>query len=132
MKLEKKTPIYGARVEEANNLPHNDEKSWLMHDIDRPKAEQMLQNKDHGTFLIRWSNKMQQYALSINFHSEVVHCLIHNGAHGFGFSEPTSVYPTLMELVLHYADNSLERHQKNFKTNLKYPIGGSLPTHEIT
>jgi len=133
--VRKETTIYGARVEEVKKLPHNDEKSWLMHDVDRPKAEEMLQNKDHGTFLIRWSNKMQQYALSIKFHSEVAHCLIHNGAHGFGFSEPNNKrckHPTLMELVLHYAVNSLERHNKNFKTNLKYPIGGSLPTHEIT
>ena len=125
--VRKETTIYGARVAEAKKLLHNDEKSWLMHDVDRPKAEEMLQNKDHGTFLIRWSAKMQQYALSIKFHSEVYHCLIHKGAHGFGFSEPNNVYPTLMELVLHYAVNSLEVHQKNFKTNLKYPIGGSLP-----
>lgn len=129
---------HGARVEEVNKLlvqssremPHNDEKSWLMRDVDRPKAEEMLQNKDHGTFLIRWSAKNQQYALSIKCGSEVGHCLIYNGAHGFGFAEPYNVYSSLMELVLHYAVNSLEEHNEKLKTTLMYPVGGSLPTHE--
>ena len=95
---------HGARVEEVHKLlvqssremPHNDEKSWLMPDVDRVKvsvakfisptltnnpphhlqAEEMLQSRDHGTFLIRWSAKNQQYALSIKCGSEVGHCLI--------------------------------------------------------
>ena len=54
---------HGARVEEVHKLldqsrkemAHNDEKAWLMPDVDRVKAEEMLISRDHGTFLIRWS-----------------------------------------------------------------------------
>ena len=34
-----------------------------------------------------------------------------------------------MELVLHYANNSLEEHNEKLKTTLKIPVGGSSP-HE--
>ena len=36
----------------------------------------MLQSREHGTFLIRWSSGKQQYALSIKCGNEVGHCLI--------------------------------------------------------
>jgi len=129
---------HGARVEEVHKLlvqssremPHNDETSWLMPDVDRVKAEEMLQNKDHGTFLIRWSAKNQQYALSIKCGNEVGHCLILKGPHGFGFSEPYNVYSTLMEFVLHYAVNSLEEHNEKLKTTLMFPVGGGISNHE--
>ena len=75
---------HGARVEEVHKLlvqssremPHNDEKAWLMPDVDRVKAEEMLISRDHGTFLIRWSAKQGKYALSIKCGNEVGHCLI--------------------------------------------------------
>ena len=75
---------HGARVEEVHKLldqsgkemAHNDEKAWLMPDVDRVKAEEMLISRDHGTFLIRWSAKQQKYALSIKCGNEVGHCLI--------------------------------------------------------
>lgn len=75
---------HGARVEEINRLlvqssremPHSDEASWLMADIDRDRAVELLQSKEHGTFLIRWSAKNKQHALSIKCGNEVGHCLI--------------------------------------------------------
>lgn len=129
---------HGARVEEVHKLlvqsskemPHNDEKSWLMPDVDRVKAEEMLQHKEHGTFLIRWSAKNQQYALSIKCNNEVGHCLILNGAQGFGFAEPYNIYTSLMDLVLHYAVNSLEEHNEKLKTTLMFPVGGGSSSRE--
>jgi len=128
---------HGARVEDINRLlvqssremPHSDEKSWLMQDIDRDRAVELLQSKEHGTFLIRWSAKNKQHALSIKCGSEVGHCLIYKGSHGYGFAEPYNVYSSLMELVLHYANNSLEEHNEKLKTTLKFPVGGCSP-HE--
>jgi len=133
---------HGARVEEVHKLldqsrkemAHNDEKAWLMPDVDRVKAEEMLISRDHGTFLIRWSAKHQKYALSIKCGNEVGHCLIDNGAHGFGFAEPYNVYSSLTELVLHYAVNSLEEHNKKLRTRttLMFPVGSSSSSHENT
>ena len=63
-------------VQSSREMPHSEEKSWLMPDIDRDRAVELLQSKEHGTFLIRWSSKNKQHALSIKCGNEVGHCLI--------------------------------------------------------
>jgi len=39
----------------------------------------------------------------------------------YGFSSPCT-YDSLMDLVLHYSHNSLEQHNPNLTTTLKFPI----------
>lgn len=39
----------------------------------------------------------------------------------YGFSSPCT-YNTLMDLVLHYSENSLEQHNPNLTTTLKFPL----------
>ena len=41
---------------------------------------------------------------------------------GFGFAEPYCVYDSLGSLVLHYFKTSLEEHNEELKTTLKYPV----------
>lgn len=56
------------------------------------------------------------------------HCIIHQTDRGFGFAEPYNIYSTLKELVLHYAQNSLEEHNDSLNTTLMYPVKAhSLP-----
>ena len=50
-----------------------------------------------------------------------------SGAHGFGFAEPYNIYATLLDLVLHYAVNSLEEHNDRLKTTLMFPVGAPSP-----
>jgi len=129
---------HGSRVEDINRLlvqssrelPHNDQETWLMPDIDRPTAESMLIHQVHGTFLIRWSTRSEQYALSIKCGNEVGHCLIYRSDHGFGFAEPYNIYASLPDLVLHYAVNSLEEHNDRLKTTLMYPVGAAPSLQE--
>lgn len=133
---------HGARVEDINRLlvqssreprelPHSDPETWLMPDIDRPRAEALLIDRVHGTFLIRWSSKSGQYALSIKCGNEVGHCLVFRGDQGYGFAEPYNIYSSLCDLVLHYAVNSLEEHNDKLKTTLMYPVGAPTATlHE--
>jgi phosphoinositide-3-kinase regulatory subunit len=129
---------HGSRVEDINRLlvqssrelPHNDQETWLMPDIDRPTAEAMLINQVHGTFLIRWSAGKSQHALSIKCGNEVGHCLIYRGEHGYGFAEPYNIYASLLDLVLHYAVNSLEEHNDRLKTCLYFPVGAAPPNQE--
>ena len=45
-------------------LPHNSEATWLISECTRFQAEQMLEGKQHGTFLIRKS-KTGEFALSL-------------------------------------------------------------------
>lgn len=114
-----------ARSQDTENLPHNDQRTWLIPGVDRKKAEAMLAGKPQGTFLIRNSSD-GQHALSIICDGRVGHCKIEKRERGYGFSEPYYIYPTLMKLVLHYAKNSLEEHNEVLKTTLNYPIGAEM------
>ena len=120
---------HGSSVEDITQLvkeiPHNDQSTWLFPEVDRAMAEEMLQPREQGTFLIRRSRGTQQYALSIKCGNKVDHCRIKNGSQGFGFVEPL-VYPTLLDLVLYYKVNSLEEHQPVLKTTLMFPVGESM------
>lgn len=40
----------------------------------------------------------------------------------YGFSEEMCQHRTLMDLVLHYEQNSLKVHNKTLTTSLKYPV----------
>ncbi|XP_045482922.1 phosphatidylinositol 3-kinase regulatory subunit alpha-like [Harmonia axyridis] len=125
------------RSEECENVdledcPHSDERTWLMLEFSRQKAERVLTNTLDGTFLIRKSST-DQYALSIFCNGLVNHCIIQRTKAGFGFAEPYNIYPNLKELVLHYAANSLEIHNDSLKTKLLYPVGAlySNPIHRM-
>lgn len=50
---------------DEKNLPHNDEASWFVGELSRTQAEEMLQDKAAGTFLIRESSKQGCYACSV-------------------------------------------------------------------
>lgn len=106
---------------DLENLPHNDEKTWLLLNYSRAEAEQLLAGKPEGTFLVRTSST-QQYALSIACNGTTSHCIIYQTRRGLGFAEPYNIYPSLKELVLHYATNSLEIHNDSLNTTLAYPI----------
>ena len=41
---------------------------------------------------------------------------------GFGFADPYCIYDSLDSLVLHYYKTSLEEHNEDLKTTLKYPV----------
>lgn len=51
--------------EEDENLPHYDEKSWFVGDLNRTQAEELLLGKPDGAFLIRESSKKGCYACSL-------------------------------------------------------------------
>jgi len=104
------------------DLSHFNQTNWLIPQCNRDRAVSLLRSKADGTFLIRESSS-GQYALSIvHSNGEVGHCLIHRGQDGYGFAEPFNVYPSLYDLVLHYALHSLEEHNEGLRTTLLYPL----------
>ncbi|KAJ8708347.1 hypothetical protein PYW07_002175 [Mythimna separata] len=103
---------------------HREWISWKVN-CTREMAEQLLTGKPQGTFLIR-PNSTGQLALSICCNNMVYHCIIFKTERGYGFAEPYNVYETLNELVLHYSVNSLEEHNDQLKTELKYPVNAHL------
>lgn len=122
--LGKQRNIFQKLLEEnsGGSLPHNNEGAWFIRDCKREDAEQLLKDKPDGTFLIRNSRQSGQYALSIVSEGKVCHCLINKTEQGFGFSEPFNIYPTLVSLVLHYSQTSLEEHNDALSTTLAYPV----------
>ena len=52
-------------VEDDEDLPHHDERSWKLGNINRLKAEDLLRGKRDGTFLVRDSSKAGCYACSV-------------------------------------------------------------------
>lgn len=106
---------------DLDTLVHNDERTWFREHCDRVVAESLLAGKRDGTFLVRKSST-QKYALSVACNGITNHCIIDETKQGWGFAEPYNIYPTLKDLVLHYATNSLEIHNDSLNTVLAYPL----------
>lgn len=52
-------------VEDDEDLPHHDERTWNVGNINRSQAENLLRGKRDGTFLVRESSKQGCYACSV-------------------------------------------------------------------
>ncbi|XP_061588920.1 phosphatidylinositol 3-kinase regulatory subunit gamma-like isoform X1 [Cololabis saira] len=107
---------------DEKNLPHQDEASWFVGELSRTQAEEMLQGKAPGTFLIRESSKQGCYACSVVVNEEVKHCMIYSTPHGYGFAEPYDIHCSLKELVLHYRLHSLAQHNDALDVRLSHPV----------
>uniref|UniRef100_A0A8C5W6N7 SH2 domain-containing protein n=1 Tax=Microcebus murinus TaxID=30608 RepID=A0A8C5W6N7_MICMU len=114
--------------EEDENLPHYDEKTWFVEDINRVQAEDLLYGKPDGAFLIRESSKKGCYACSVVADGEVKHCVIYSTARGCAFAEPYNLYSSLIELVLHYQQTSLVQHNGSLNVRLAYPVYAQMPS----
>ncbi|XP_030873011.1 phosphatidylinositol 3-kinase regulatory subunit beta [Leptonychotes weddellii] len=99
-----------ALMEDEDDLPHHEERTWYVGKINRTQAEEMLSGKRDGTFLIRESSQRGCYACSVVVDGDTKHCVIYRTATGFGFAEPYNLYGSLKELVLHYQHASLVQH----------------------
>ncbi|XP_054067840.1 LOW QUALITY PROTEIN: phosphatidylinositol 3-kinase regulatory subunit gamma [Rissa tridactyla] len=113
--------------EEDENLPHHDEKTWFVGDLNRTQAEDLLCGKPDGAFLIRESSKKGCYACSVVADGEVKHCVIYSTPRGYGFAEPYNLYSTLKDLVLHYQQTSLVQHNDSLNVRLAYPVYAQMP-----
>uniref|UniRef100_A0A8C5PX33 Phosphatidylinositol 3-kinase regulatory subunit gamma n=1 Tax=Leptobrachium leishanense TaxID=445787 RepID=A0A8C5PX33_9ANUR len=113
---------------EDDSLPHNDEKTWFVGDLNRIQAEELLGGKPDGAFLIRESSKKGCYACSVVADGDVKHCVIYSTSRGYGFAEPYNLYSTLKELVLHYQHTSLIQHNDSLNVRLAYPIHAQMPS----
>uniref|UniRef100_A0A8C1IBJ7 Phosphoinositide-3-kinase, regulatory subunit 3b (gamma) n=1 Tax=Cyprinus carpio TaxID=7962 RepID=A0A8C1IBJ7_CYPCA len=114
--------------EEDENLPHYDEKSWFVGDLNRTQAEDLLHSKPDGAFLIRESSKKGCYACSVVVDGEVKHCVIYSTPRGYGFAEPYNLYSTLKDLVLHYHQTSLVQHNDSLNVRLAFPVYAQMPS----
>ncbi|XP_048198529.1 phosphatidylinositol 3-kinase regulatory subunit beta [Perognathus longimembris pacificus] len=119
-------------VEDEEDLPHHEERTWYVGSINRTQAEEMLSGQRDGTFLIRESSQRGCYACSVVVDGDTKHCVIYRTATGFGFAEPYNLYASLKELVLHYQHASLVQHNDALAVTLAHPVrapGPGPPPH---
>ncbi|XP_032094088.1 phosphatidylinositol 3-kinase regulatory subunit beta [Thamnophis elegans] len=114
-------------MEDEEELPHHDERTWYVGKINRTQAEEMLIGKRDGTFLIRESSQRGCYACSVVVDGDTKHCVIYKTATGYGFAEPYNLYASLKELVLHYKHTSLVQHNDSLNVTLAHPILSQPP-----
>ncbi|XP_058019206.1 phosphatidylinositol 3-kinase regulatory subunit beta isoform X2 [Ahaetulla prasina] len=114
-------------MEDDEELPHHDERTWYVGKINRTQAEEMLAGKRDGTFLIRESSQRGCYACSVVVDGDTKHCVIYKTATGYGFAEPYNLYASLKELVLHYKHTSLVQHNDSLNVTLAHPILSQPP-----
>uniref|UniRef100_A0A671KS55 Phosphatidylinositol 3-kinase regulatory subunit gamma-like n=1 Tax=Sinocyclocheilus anshuiensis TaxID=1608454 RepID=A0A671KS55_9TELE len=99
-----------------------EEESWFVGDLGRRQAEELLQGKPSGAFLIRNSSTKDCYACSVVVGSQVRHCVIRHTERGFGFVEPFDLHKSLKDLVMHYHHTSLAQHNQALDVRLAYPV----------
>ncbi|EHB17735.1 Phosphatidylinositol 3-kinase regulatory subunit gamma [Heterocephalus glaber] len=110
--------------EEDENLPHYDEKTWFVEDINRVQAEDLFYGKPDGALLI--SESKVCYACSVVADGEVGHCVIYSTAQGYDFAETYNLQSSLKDLVLHYQQTSLVQHNDFLNVRLAYPVHAQM------
>lgn len=116
-----------ALMDDDEDLPHREERTWYVGKINRTQAEGMLSGRRDGTFLIRESSQRGCYACSVVVDGDTKHCVIYRTASGFGFAEPYNLYGSLRELVLHYRQASLLQHNDALNVTLAHPVRAPGP-----
>ncbi|KAK1152356.1 phosphatidylinositol 3-kinase regulatory subunit gamma-like isoform X2 [Acipenser oxyrinchus oxyrinchus] len=109
-------------MDEEEDLPHHDERTWYVGKMNRVHAEELLSGKRDGTFLIRESSQKGSYACSVVVDGDIKHCMINKTITGYGFAEPYNLYSSLKELVLHYKHTSLVQHNDSLNVTLACPV----------
>ncbi|KAM6369167.1 LOW QUALITY PROTEIN: phosphatidylinositol 3-kinase regulatory subunit beta [Pluvialis apricaria] len=114
-------------MDDEEELPHHEERTWYVGKINRLQAEEMLCGKRDGTFLIRESSQKGCYACSVVVDGDTKHCVIYKTATGYGFAEPYNLYASLKDLVLHYKHTSLVQHNDSLNVTLAHPVLSQPP-----
>ncbi|XP_077390825.1 phosphatidylinositol 3-kinase regulatory subunit gamma-like [Festucalex cinctus] len=108
---------------------HHEERTWYVGGMTRKQAEELLEGKRDGTFLIRDSQSQKgSFACSVVADGHVKHCVINRTSTGYGFAEPYNLYSSLRELVLHYQHTSLIQHNQQLNVTLAWPALSQQPS----
>ncbi|KAM7081576.1 LOW QUALITY PROTEIN: phosphatidylinositol 3-kinase regulatory subunit beta [Ciconia maguari] len=115
-------------MDDEEELPHHEERTWYVGKINRLQAEEMLCGQADGTFLIRVEAARKGcYACSVVVDGDTKHCVIYKTATGYGFAEPYNLYASLKDLVLHYKHTSLVQHNDSLNVTLAHPVLSQPP-----
>lgn len=97
-------------IMEAANFDVNDRSSWYFGALTRQEATDLLHNQDSGTFLVRDSNSLKGYVLSVSECSKVSHYIINSvlidGLERFQMGE--QLFIDLQEILCFYKKHYLD------------------------
>ncbi|KAJ7328222.1 Phosphatidylinositol 3-kinase regulatory subunit gamma [Desmophyllum pertusum] len=120
-------PNGNPQEEDIYDVPEVDlaESQWLHGQLTREEAEELLKTKENGTFMIRESaRRLGSYAVALKHKGAVKHIEVKEGTRGgYGFAANYTTHPTLCDLVKHYHVNTLQVHNPELDTTLKFPWG---------
>lgn len=81
---------------------------WFHGLISRTEAEEFLFDQEHGSFLVRVSERAQGYALSFVFNNWIRHYkLEHQNYGGYKIAGADETFTNINDLLLHYQENAL-------------------------
>lgn len=92
---------------------------WFAGNMDRRQAEEALQNKVDGAFLVRASQTRRGYSMTVKYR-EIRHVVLVESNGKFGFTEPTT-FDSISALVRHFEKVSLKDYNAELETPLAYP-----------
>ncbi|XP_049603682.1 guanine nucleotide exchange factor VAV3 isoform X1 [Syngnathus scovelli] len=94
---------------------------WFAGPMERRQAEEELQDRGNGTYLVRLRRKeCAEYAISIKFNDRVKHIKILTKDGSFYIAE-SRLFKTLLDLVEYYKQHSLKEGFSRLDTNLRIP-----------
>lgn len=114
-----------------SSLPHIDTTMWMKPAISRDGSKDILHGKANGTFLVRpKGGGADELPLNGPSHCHTIDIIdgnkykripVYIGTNGgFGFAPPYE-FDSLYSLVLYYSCNTMEKHNPDLETTLKYP-----------
>ncbi|XP_064386508.1 phosphatidylinositol 3-kinase regulatory subunit gamma-like [Halichondria panicea] len=113
----------------SRDLPHFLESAWMNPSISRDGSRDMLTGKSNGTFLVRPKGNVEESS-TMPCHTHTIDIVdggrfkripvYRDPAGGYGFASPFE-FDSLLSLVLYYATNTMEKHNPELETMLKYP-----------
>uniref|UniRef100_A0A6G1SF83 Protein vav n=1 Tax=Aceria tosichella TaxID=561515 RepID=A0A6G1SF83_9ACAR len=108
-------------VDSYINFPLSDQ-PWFNDRMDRDKAQALLEELPHGTFLVRVSPKHHNsYVISLKYNNKVMHMRVYVAKDNQLYLSQNRYFNSLVELVSWYEKNSLIESFNMLDACLQYP-----------